>query len=81
MTTEQRASKMIEAWTPHNLLQRPCHYARTACAVHDITEDRPIPKGAVVSIEDFWRNDALFVVEGQDKIYLAEPSELIPHYG
>ena len=81
MTIEQRASRMLEAWMPSNLLQSPCQYAKSACGIFDITEDDPIPRGEIVSLEDFDSSGCLFVVSWNNKIYLADPSELIPHYG
>ena len=50
--------------------------AITTCAVHDITEDRPIPRGRVVAVEDYDRCAGLYVVEYRDRIYLASPDEL-----
>ena len=55
------------------------HSAYTACEVFDITECRPIPKGAKVSIEDFdgCGGDAgMFIVEYRGRIYMATPDEL-----
>jgi hypothetical protein len=74
MTIEQRATRMLEVWAQ-------LRYARTACKIEDITEETPIPRGAVVSLEDFDSAGCLFVVEWRNRIFLAEPSELIPLYG
>lgn len=54
---------------------------RTAVAtktIRDITEQRPIPRGTRVGIEDYDQSGELFVVEWQDRIYLASPDELRP---
>lgn len=53
--------------------------AFAACAIHDVTEARPIPKGAQVGIEDFdpcGDSEGLFIVSYRDRIYLASPDEL-----
>ena len=47
--------------------------------IRDITERQPIPRGSVVSVEDFdpcGDSGGLFVVEHRSKIYLATPDEL-----
>ena len=53
--------------------------AFTTRQVWDITEPDPIPKGATVSVEDWLPDDGcdgIFVVEWNDRIYLATPDEL-----
>jgi hypothetical protein len=80
MTTEQRAARMMAAWEPANPLRVPLRYAKTAHAVCDISEELPIPRGSVVYLEDYWRDNGLFVVEWHGMHYLADPSELVPFY-
>lgn len=53
--------------------------ARTTCAVYDQTEPEPIPKGALVEIQDFYAvsfDEHMWVIEYEGRVYLAEPQEL-----
>lgn len=53
--------------------------AIAACAIRDITEPAPIPRGAKVQVLDHdphGGDEGLYVVEFEGRVYLAEPGEL-----
>lgn len=47
------------------------------CVIRDITETEAIPKGSVVSVEDYDSCAHLYVIQWHGRIYLASPDELI----
>ena len=50
--------------------------AVTTRQVWDVTEPKPIPRGAVVSVEDYEPCADLYVVDYEGRVYMAEPEEL-----
>jgi hypothetical protein len=52
--------------------------ARAVRNIWDISEDVPIPRGAIVSLEDWDGCADLWVVQWQGRIYLATADELRP---
>ena len=50
--------------------------ARAVKTIRDITETDPIPKGALVFLQDFDSCAEVWIVEYADRIYLATPDEL-----
>ena len=51
--------------------------AKALCNIYDITEIEPIPSGSLVNIEDEIDSDGILVVEYKQKIYLANPEEIV----